>query len=712
MTDIQSLDDSVTDCASAQIDEPIDTRASSSTPAGLISTAVLSTLAASALSACGEGDGSELASGGSDERASAAAVAPITYTAWPNPTDDFSAWRFLQQATMGSTPADIVKLRAAGGYEGWINAQLLKAAHTDTPGVQGYPKGSYAEAYAAHNLSLDGLNVTQLNFVLWGKARFDEDQLRRRVVHALSQFLVVSTKHEIVGRQVYLAAGYLDMLSKYAFTNYRDLMVGIATSPAMAHYLTHFANLPPVFEGPENQTIDPTNPPALVRVPDQNFARELLQLFTIGLTKLNMDGTEVKVGGKAVATTTATDIAALSNVFTGWAYDRSPTLKNPLPYRRAFTLADGFEVVTTETGEEMFDYYQGAKQYAFEGRADFLSPRLMTPLVGYDKFTYKVVPWQKDALGHPLRDGSGNILYEAGSNYAPQQVHSTQTLMAAQLKVKVNAVTLLGKPFTLSTLPKDSLNTALDIIFAHPNLAPFVAKQMIQQLVTSNPSKAYVQRVATAFKNSSWAMPTLIKSILLDAEARQTVYANANTFGLLREPFLRVVGMMRAIDWAPCYPEVTDYMVSPNLALNLNQSPLRAPSVFNDYSPSYQRSGSLMSAQGKVSPQMQMATESAVIAYINAVHAIIESGISPSYTSGLPVDNVGEGSIDMSKLSPLISTPANAVKLINTRLFGGAMSAELKSIVQTAATGAINPTSGFKAALFTAVVSTQYLVQR
>jgi hypothetical protein len=196
-------------------------------------------------------------------------------------------------------------------------------------------------------------------------------------------------------------------------------------------------------------------------------------------------------------------------------------------------------------------------------------------------------------------------------------------------------------------------------------------------------------------------MGTLVKYILLDNEARQAVYANANTYGRLREPYLRIMAMARGIGWQPMMPHLTDQVSSATPALNLNQSPLRATSVFNHFSPTYQYARGKMATQNKVIPQMQIATESSVIAYVNAVQAIIAGGPD------------GFNGIDFSSIPATeTSTPAKILAYINMRLFGGAMSAELKSIVLAAASGTGAIEERFKSALFISVISTEFLVQR
>jgi uncharacterized protein (DUF1800 family) len=708
-------------------DHPCTTRLSSNTETNLGTTA-LSAVAAVALSACGE-DAETTASNGDAGRASAMAYS----TSYGQPTP-YDAWRFLCQATMGPTDSTVGDVIDAG-YVSWLNAQLKipypdYLSFTDESGKGKVPpQGTYSYSYLGHvgflpsNTpdplttdtthpfgSLRGANnevdrgndwERHLNADLWGLAKDKPDQLRQRVVHALAQFLVVSLRNEVLGVTPMLVAGYMDMLSTHAFGNFRNLIEGVVRSPAMGHYLSHMANRPPLF----NET---KTPPELLRIPDQNFARELLQLFTLGLTRLNMDGTEIKdAQGNPDPSTVREDIVVLSNVLTGWAYSRDDKYKQAFPslyeYRslKSATKDLWYWPVLDEvysTSNEASDIDQ--RVYYFEDRPRTLrSLRCIAPMAPFS--TYQFV--RRSFANYQLITSQGPL----------EQTHSDQRLLAMQLKLtSQDQVKFLGKPFKMGKDPADSMRLALDRIFEHPNLAPFVAKQMIQHMVTSNPSPTYVKNVATAFKNSGWDMKVLIQRILLDTEARLASAASVNTFGRLKEPFLRVMQMMRSIGSVGTYAAETIYMVSETTSLNLNNSYMWAPSVFNDFSPRYSQPGGKMATAGKVTPQMQIATESAVVAYVNAVHHLITNG------SGIINGNEPpEGVLNLKPWSDKTPNPTALVEDINRLLFGGKMSLELKALVLQTATGT-NPNdvpswkSRIQAAIFLAVVSTEFMVQR
>lgn len=685
---------------------------------GLATAAILSVTAAAALSACGGGGGdgaSDLASGAAGRAQAMATTFTQTWPTWGTPTYD-QAWRFLQQASMGPTEAEVSTV-VANGFDAWLNAQFALPVSPDGANT---PNCNYTSCYSVHSgttepyyfdtsaygIAQGALDVPVrpygsiqrsgwmrfVSFASWYKPYFNTDQLRLRVAHALSQFLVVSLQNADLEFRPQYVTYFMDMLAENAFGNYRTLIENVAKSPAMAIYLSHLANRPPDFSG---TIVDPTNPPAIVRIPDQNFARELIQLFTIGLTKLNMDGSQVLVNGQPVMSTKREDVIVLSNVFTGWNYDNSTALATPFlqyQYTANPTSASNAYTTTQMDDLELFDFdINGVKVNNWWSWPHHRSKRLKT-LKGYSQFT----PWTQAPGGSKV-------------NGAVMNVHSTQLQVAAQLGVATTSVKFLDQPFTMDTTPAASMGKALDLIFAHQNLAPFVAKQMIQHLVTSNPSKAYVQRVATAFKSANWDMKILIKAILLDNEARLQSQANATTYGRLREPFLRVMSMFRAIGIGPngLFVAETNHVADPALALNLNNAPMRAPTVFNDFSPNYVAVGGAMAAQGKVTPQMQIATETATVAYANAVYEIIANGLGQD-----PTNSGQSGLLNIDALVTASTTVAQMVDIINRKLFGNVMSAELKAIVQTAATGSASHVNRFKAALYVAVMSTEFMVQR
>jgi uncharacterized protein (DUF1800 family) len=421
-----------------------------------------------------------------------------------------------------------------------------------------------------------------------------------------------------------------------------------------------------------------------------------------------MDGSEVKVNGQTQMTTTPQDIAVLSNVFTGWSYEDRPYLNDDprYPLTRDRTTLDYVDNATSASNATTGSKVTDELVWINDGKLHFYFSNGLQ----FRRSLRDLVPLRGDRAGYPQEIRPIGAQPNPGSI----RIHPQDDAVIAQVKPASGKLTFLGKPFAMKTTPTESLDAALEIIFAHQNLAPFVAKQMIQHMVTSNPTPAYVQRVAVAFKKANWDMKTLITAILLDEEARLTTYANSPTFGRLREPFLRVLGMMRALGYSGCYTNLTNQTTDPTKARNLNHGPLCAPSVFNDFSPTYQYLGNEsakgeMAALGKVIPQMQIATETAVIAYINAVYEILNVGIVADMTATVETGDLWPLNVELTKLN----TPLDMANFVNRKLFGNGMSTELKAAVQAAATGDTSKKrERLKAAIFTAVVSTEYLVQR
>jgi uncharacterized protein (DUF1800 family) len=740
--------------------------------------AMAATTTAALLSACGGSEEDASTSDAAGGRAGAMAYSPAIA-----PSTDFDVWRFLCQATMGLDASPESMIEAAknaadaaaypgaaqmgadalfirkNGYMAWLNEQMGQAyvvaatgllAFETLPSTSAVPNGTpprrvpasgtmaryhdnartgdkgTIENRALPDKTIENINAAD-NWPRWMNAQMwqwhvddqrprKKHQLRMRVAHALMQFLVVSLRDNTLNQTQFMVAGYFDMLMQNAFGNFRDIIRGVIRSPAMGYYLSHLGNLPPEFDANG----------AIKRIPDQNFARELLQLFTIGLVKLNMDGTVIKdASGNPIPTTDKNDVIVLSNVFTGWSFDRSDDIKRQVSAfefrsNKATTDKDTwwYHRVVDECYDMAPDFWDMRLRYFASAPRVARSLRFLAPMQPYTKFRQ-----EKVFLAKPDVTKADDVV--SISTIDELTTHSSQDLLIKQLGNDPGRATLFGTPFKLGPDPMSSMERALDRIFAHPNLAPFIAKQMIQHLVTSNPSPAYVRNVATAFKNSNWSMTTLIKSILLDTEARTTSAAAASTFGRLKDPYMRVMQLYRAFGSNALYPSETYSVSLDSRAHNLNQSPLWAPSVFNDYSPFYKNEGGRMAAKGLVSPQMQLATESAVVAYVNAVYAILNTGLieEETYRSNKAVgidmtDTTGSGKGTL-RLSGWLAepnlTPAKILDRINYRLFGGNMSAELKSMVLNAAKGDGQPATllkRIKAAIFLSAVSTEFLVQR
>ena len=464
--------------------------------------------AAAALEACGGGGGDSPAS----SPAPPAAPAPPP----PAPPLAVEAARFLAQASMGASRAQIASVQALG-YSGWLDAQFALPASTtrwDWLVAAGYADISYKNSEAGFDSAA------------WAKLLGAPDTLRQRITLAFSEIFVIAIDGLVGGgwRQ-FSAAAYLDLLEANAFGNHRTLLQQISLSAQMGQFLTYRAS------AKANATTG--------ALPDENYARELMQLFTLGLVQLKLDGTPALTGGNTTYTYGLADVTGLARVFTGWDFDL------------------GGQTAATATA---------------------------TP----------------DFIRKPMAQVAAR--YETG------------------------AKTFLGTTIAAGVDAQTTLTQALDAIFAHPNVAPFFSRQLIQRLVTSNPSGAYVTRVATVFNNNGSGtkgdLKAVIKAVLLDDEARSATAAAATGYGKLREPILRFTGWARAhaatsasTAWA-----IGD---TSNPGTRLAQSPLRAPSVFNFFRPGYVPPNTGFDASALVAPEFQIANESSVVGYLNFMQAAV-----------------------------------------------------------------------------------------
>ena len=454
-------------------------------------------LASATLAACGGGGGD--AGAPAPSPASAPAPAPGLSAA--------DASRFLAQASMGASRADIARVQAMG-YAAWIDGKIALAPSTTR--WDALVAGGFADPT---NKNGEG----GFDACAWRKLLSSPDTLRQRTTLALSEILVTSIDSLTGGGwKAFAAANYLDVLEANAFGNYRALMQAISTNAAMGMYLT--------FRGSMKAN------PSSGSLPDENFARELMQLFTIGLVRLNVDGTPSLTNGDPTYSYTQADITGLARVFTGYDFDVSGTSPAATP----------------------------------------------------------------DFLRRPL------------TQVAARHETGTSNFLGATVPANSSAATALG--------------IALDTIFVHPNVGPFVSKQLIQRLVTSNPSPSYVARIATVFNNDGSGtkgnLAAVIKAILLDNEARSAIVAAGPSAGKLREPMLRLAAWARAWN-ATSTSDAWAIGNTSDPATRLGQSPLRSPSVFNFFRPGYVPANSAIAGASLVAPEFQLNNESTVVGAVN-----------------------------------------------------------------------------------------------
>ena len=492
-------------------------------------TALAAASLVASLEACG--------GGGSDAPAPSQSPAPgPTPTPAPPPAAPTAAEaaRWLAQASMGASRAQIASVQALG-YAGWLDAQFALPASTtrwDSLVAAGYADISYKNSEAGFDSAA------------WAKLLGAPDTLRQRITLAFSEIFVVAIDGLVGGgwRQ-FSAATYLDLLEANAFGNHRTLLQQISLSAPMGQFLT--------FRGSAKAN---TTTGAL---PDENYARELMQLFTLGLVQLKLDGTPALSNGAPTYTYGQADVTGLARVFTGWDFD----------------------------------------------------------LAGQSGAAATATP---DFIRRPMVQVAGR--FEPGA----------KTFLGTTIAAGVDAPT--------------TLTQALDAIFAHPNVAPFFARQLIQRLVTSNPSPAYVTRVATVFNNNGSGvkgdLKAVIKAVLLDDEARSATTAAATGYGKLREPILRFAGWARAYGAASASNAWAIGDTS-NPGTRLAQSPLRSPSVFNFFRPGYAPPNTGFNASAMVAPEFQIANESSVVGYLNFMQAAVAGksvgDVAADYTTLLAV---------------------------------------------------------------------------
>ncbi len=500
--------------------------------------------------------------------AGATAIAqPVRSTVQPdfNPTID--AARMLTQASFGATRAEIDRV-AGIGANAWITEQFAKAARSYIPNTLAYQDaGNYYFNPAVGSL--------------WKQIFEGEDQLRQRMVFALSQIMVISLRNSTLASQPCGAASYMDTLGKHAFGNFRDLLKDVTLQPAMGEYLDMKRS---------GKTLTVNNPEgALVKFyPNENYARELLQLFSIGTVMLNLDGSPKLDGaGKAIASYDESIVKGFAQAFTGWTFSpdkaRDPQWNEPSRWLYAF--------------------YPSETQFptASERNAVLCS-----------QWTKPMEPW----LVNRAQSGNYDVCnrqQEAG------QVPDYSTCVKPDLPPphETGAKKLLsGTMLAANQTPMQDMDAAIDNIFNHPNVGPFIGKQLIQRLTMSNPQPPYVERVAKAFNDNGKGvrgdMKSVIRAILMDPDVRLHMRAEGPLAGKLKEPIVRFVQFLRAFNSraAAGYYELPD-LSAPD---SLYQSPLAAPSVFNFYRPDTPLPGQPAYAKA-LAPEFQLATANAIAAW-------------------------------------------------------------------------------------------------
>ncbi|MCE3603246.1 DUF1800 domain-containing protein [Massilia sp. P8910] len=502
------------------------------------------------------------------------------------------ASRFLAQASMGATREQIARVQQLG-YAGWINEQMAM------PSSQS--RWDYLVSKKLNGVESKNSEAGH-DAAFWKKMLSSPDTLRQRVTLALSEILVASLSGFNASWSNFSSAAHMDLLETHAFGNYRSLLQQVSLSAPMGEYLTYRGNV----------KVNPTTG----ALPDENYAREVMQLFTIGLVQLNNDGTPKLSGGLQQETYTLDDITGLARVFTGWNYDMTGTDNNTPDYKRR--------------------------------------------------------PMSLTASRHDT-----------------------------------SAKNFLGSSIPAGTDGLTSLTRALDIIFAHPNVGPFIGRQLIQRLVCSNPSPAYVARVSAVFNSDNNGvkgnLAKIVSAILLDTEARSASRLSDSNFGKLREPVLRFTAWARAFK----ANSPTDAWAVGNTSdpgTRLGQSPGRSATVFNFFRPGYVPPNSAIANARMVAPEFQITNESTVVGYVNYMQTVVSKG-------------VGDVKADYSALLPMADVAETLVSELNLVLVAGQLAPATTNLIKGGIDSMPKGTEAARlnriyAALVLVLASPEFIVQK
>ena len=431
-------------------------------------------------------------------------------TAPPIPTikDRTDAVRLLYQGTFGPRDGDIDTMIQQGAAA-WFEEQITMDLH------------SYTNAWESIAADFDDIdsgenaNFRQLShetFML--NALSSPDQLRQRMTYAVSQMFVISDRFDFAGHDE-LMMGYADTLHRNAFGNYRDLLREVTLHPAMGMFLAMLGN-------------EKADPERNIR-PDENFAREVMQLFTVGLQLLDQDGTPIidEATNLPIQTYSPVDVQNYAAALTGWYFAEQPSYK----------FGDSFHSVEWQDR--------------------------LAPMAPYEDFHQKT---QKKLLRN---------------YYVPAGASATE-----------------------------SLEVVIDSLFYHPNLGPFVARHLIKNFVTSNPSTDYVARVVGVFNSNADGergnLSSVVQAVLFDPEARKAPAEQSTHFGRVKDPLLKFVNFNRLFN-VGSYLETNNY-----LANRPSQTFLGAHSVFNFYSPTYTPNAQFADL-GLVAPELQVITPETIV---------------------------------------------------------------------------------------------------
>lgn len=542
------------------------------------------------------------------------------------------ASRFLQQASFGPTMAEIDRVIALG-YDGWITDQFNRPASSHLAVHQAIHNELIPHLGGnANDIACQFSYACQLSRhdTWWQIGVRGDDQLRQRVAFALSQFFVVSELGDNIGYSQQAISDYYDTLAVHGLGSYRTLLEEVSLHPLMGRYLGML----------QNEKADPR----VNSEPDENFAREVMQLFSIGLVELNIDGTpRLDANGRTIPTYDNTRITHLARALTGWNFSNAT---------------------------RWWDWEDNVKL-----------PGLIS----------NMVPWENQ--------------------------HDTA------------AKTLLnGTTIPAGGTARADLQVALDNLANHPNVGPFLARHLIQRLVTSNPSPAYIRRVAERFNNNGSGvrgdMRAVVRAVLMDPEARDTALLQQYGYGKVKEPLLRFAQVLRAFGAegqavATAGGATTRPLLrNRGIGIDMSQSVMGSPSVFNFYRPNFQPTGDLRQ-RGLFAPELQILNEAVAISSLNHFHGRLwqtdrdDTGIPATVTD--PRFYWTRYRFNLTTEKALAAAPEKLVDRMNLLLMGGRMPADMRNILVASSYATPMNDGGADRAedlVFLVASSSQFAVQR
>jgi len=575
--------------------------------------------------------------------ASSGAQADATVSGQGLQPDLYEASRFLSQAAFGADYETMVSV-ADQGFEGWIDGQFTAPtlSYADTADmIWEHFKQAYINQWG--QVSIEGNpGVFPLLFywrmAWWNNTIKGEDLLRQRIAMALSEIMVISEKSELGNSSPGLAS-YYDVLYQNAFGNFRDLIWDVTLHPSMGFYLDHINN-------PRSNPLSRTRP-------DENYAREVMQLFTIGLFELNPDGSRKQdQNGEDIPTYDNDDIKEFAKIFTGL------------------------------------------------GPAQYYSP------------------WE-DRSNIP-------VIWGLGFNGFPTNINMTMPMqMFDAFHEPGNKFLLNGQVVPAGQTGMQDLSDAIDNLFNHPNVGPFIGRQLIQRLVKSNPSPAYISRVSAAFADNGQGvrgdMKAVIKAVLLDPEARDCSWIDDPISGKLREPLLRAIHLFKAFNLYNASGQYWNLGFS--LERNVSQHTLAPPSVFNFFLPDFQPNGAIADMD-LVAPEFQLHDSRSAVDYFNYMYfSLLSDYYMEISTTADPVafaspnwsfnDAPDQTFLELTDEVALANNPLALIDRLDMIMCGGGMTEATKQTILTAVQPfGSDPDILVKVAIYLTTLSPDYNIQK